>query len=114
MPGSLHQPRTTQGVPMPTRSFQMTAENIMGAGCLADAMTVVQSRGFKHALIVTDAPLTALGVTEKIAALLRAREVQVTVFDGVQPNPTVTNVEAGLAALKTAGADCIISLGGGS
>ncbi len=34
---------------MPTRSFLMTAENIMGAGCLADAMTVVQSRGFKHA-----------------------------------------------------------------
>ena len=99
---------------MPTRSFQMTAENIMGAGCLADAMTVVQSRGFKHALIVTDAPLTTLGLTEKVASLLRKRDVAVSVFDGVQPNPTVSNVEAGLAALQKAGADCIISLGGGS
>jgi alcohol dehydrogenase len=99
---------------MATRSFVMTAENIMGAGCLADAMSLVQQRGFKHALIVTDAPLTALGVTEKIAALLRERDVQVSVFDGVQPNPTVGNVEAGLAVLKEKGADCIISLGGGS
>jgi alcohol dehydrogenase len=99
---------------MATRQFVMTAENIMGAGCLADAMTLVQSRGYKHALIVTDAPLTALGVTEKVAALLRERDVQVSVFDGVQPNPTVSNVEAGLDVLKTAGADCIISLGGGS
>ncbi len=99
---------------MPTRSFLMTAENIMGAGCLPDAMSVVQSRGFKHALIVTDAPLTALGVTETVAALLRERDVAVTVFDGVQPNPTVSNVEAGLAVLQQAGCDCVISLGGGS
>jgi len=99
---------------MPTRSFLMTAENIMGAGCLPDAMTVVQSRGFKHALIVTDAPLTALGVTEWVASLLRERDMAVSVFDGVQPNPTVANVEAGLAALQEVGADCIISLGGGS
>ena len=99
---------------MPTRQFLMTAENIMGAGCLPDAMSLVQSRGYQHALIVTDAPLTALGVTEKVAALLRERNVAVTVFDGVQPNPTVSNVEAGLAAQQKAGADCIISLGGGS
>jgi alcohol dehydrogenase len=99
---------------MPTRSFLMTAENIMGAGCLPDAMTVVQSRGFKHALIVTDAPLTALGVTERVASLLRERDMAVSVFDGVQPNPTVANVDAGLAVLQKVGADCIISLGGGS
>lgn len=99
---------------MPTRSFLMTAENIMGAGCLPDAMTVAQSRGFKHALIVTDAPLTALGVTERVASLLRERDMAVSVFDGVQPNPTVANVDAGLAVLQKVGADCIISLGGGS
>lgn len=99
---------------MATRSFVMTAENFMGAGCLPDAMTVLQTRGFKSALIVTDAPLAKLGVSEKVAALLRERGLAVAVFDGVQPNPTVSNVEAGLAALKTANADCIVSLGGGS
>lgn len=99
---------------MTTRSFVMTAENIMGAGCLPDAMTVLQARGFKRALIVTDAPLTQLGVTDKVAALLRERGLEVAVFDGVQPNPTVANVEAGLAVLKAARSDCLVSLGGGS
>jgi len=99
---------------MATRSFVMTAENIMGAGCLPDAMTVLQTRGFKRALIVTDAPLTQLGVSEKVAALLRERGLEVAVFDGVQPNPTVSNVDAGLAVLKSFGADCLVSLGGGS
>lgn len=99
---------------MATRSFMMTAENIMGAGCLPDAMTVLQTRGFKRALIVTDAPLTQLGVTEKVAALLRERGLEVAVFDGVQPNPTVSNVEAGLAVLKASNSDCLVSLGGGS
>ncbi|MEY4562367.1 MAG: hypothetical protein RLZZ618_1644, partial [Pseudomonadota bacterium] len=99
---------------MATRSFVMTAENIMGAGCLPDAMTIIKQRGYKHVLIVTDAPLTAMGVTEKVSALLREREIEVSVFDGVQPNPTVSNVEAGLAVLKEKGADCIVSVGGGS
>lgn len=99
---------------MATRSFVMTAENIMGAGCLPDAMSVLQTRGFKRALIVTDAPLTALGVTEKVAALLRERGLDVAVFDGVQPNPTVSNVEAGLAVLKASQSDCLVSVGGGS
>jgi alcohol dehydrogenase len=99
---------------MPTRQFLMTPENMMGSGCLPDAMSLVQARGYRHALIVTDAPLTALGVTEKVGSLLRERGVAVTVFDGVQPNPTVSNVNAGLVALHRAAADCIISLGGGS
>lgn len=99
---------------MPTRSFLMTPENIMGAGCLASAMDIVQSRGFKQALIVTDAPLTALGLTGKVSGLLRERGVNVSVFDGVQPNPTVSNAEAGLAVLQKANGDCVISLGGGS
>lgn len=99
---------------MATRSFVMTAENFMGTGCLPDAMSALQARGFQRALIVTDAPLTQLGVTETIAALLRERGMRVSVFDGVQPNPTVANVEAGLAALEAAEADCILSVGGGS
>jgi alcohol dehydrogenase len=99
---------------MATRSFVMTAENFMGSGCLPDAMSALQARGLQRALIVTDAPLTQLGVTETIAALLRERGLTVSVFDGVQPNPTVSNVEAGLAALEAAEADCILSVGGGS
>ncbi|MGL4712487.1 MAG: iron-containing alcohol dehydrogenase, partial [Shewanella sp.] len=40
--------------------------------------------------------------------------ITATIYDGVQPNPTVTNVEAGLALLKANKCDFVISLGGGS
>ncbi len=36
------------------------------------------------------------------------------VFDETKPNPTTSNVEAGLAMIKANGCDCVISLGGGS
>lgn len=42
------------------------------------------------------------------------RGVESVVFDGTQPNPTIGNVEAGLALLKDNQCDFVISLGGGS
>ncbi|MDK7178405.1 iron-containing alcohol dehydrogenase, partial [Micrococcus luteus] len=45
---------------------------------------------------------------------LKAKGVESDIFDEVQPNPTVKNVNDGLAKLKAAGADCVVSLGGGS
>lgn len=40
--------------------------------------------------------------------------IKTTVFTDVQPNPTISNVDAGLAKLKEAKCDCVISLVGGS
>lgn len=50
----------------------------------------------------------------KLQKKLGKNGITATIFDGVQPNPTVTNVEAGLALLKTNNCDFVISLGGGS
>ena len=36
------------------------------------------------------------------------------IYDGIKPNPTIENVTAGVAACKTAGADVIVAVGGGS
>lgn len=36
------------------------------------------------------------------------------IFDDVKPNPTVSNVKAGIEACKKAGADFIVAIGGGS
>ena len=94
--------------------FFMPSRNIIGAGALAMACDKIASFGFKHALIVTDAALEQLGVAQTVAEHIRARGLQVSVFAGVQPNPTVANVNAGLAQLQQVGADVVISLGGGS
>jgi len=99
---------------MPAQLFLMTPENHMGSGCLGPALDSVKARGLQRALIVTDASLVALGLAEQVAVSLRERGIAATVFGGVQPNPTVGNVEAGLLALKSTGCDCVVSLGGGS
>ena len=94
--------------------FFMPANNLLGAGALADAVAQMAAAGFKKAFIVTDKPLNELGYARDLAAQLAAVGIDSVVFDDVRPNPTVGNVNAGLVILQTAGADCVVSLGGGS
>ncbi|MDO8252854.1 MAG: L-threonine dehydrogenase [Rhodoferax sp.] len=99
---------------MMSTTFFMPSVNIMGAGCLQEAVLAIRDHGFRKALIVTDTVLSKLGVAARIQSLLAAQEIQSVVFDGTQPNPTVANVRAGLAQLKEHQCDFVISLGGGS
>lgn len=84
----------------------------MGAGCLSDAVQVIRQKGFKKALIVTDKPLKELGVAGRVLSLLQGAGMDGVIYDGVKPNPTTANVEAGLALLKGDQCDFVISLGG--
>lgn len=95
-------------------TFFMPSVNIMGTGCLQEAILAIRSHGFRKALIVTDKVLNKLGVAANIQSQLAARDIQSVVFDGTQPNPTVANVRDGLAHLKLHQCDVVISLGGGS
>jgi alcohol dehydrogenase len=97
-----------------SNTFYIPAVNIMGENALNDAVQQIENYGFKQALIVTDPGMTKLGVTGELEALLQEHNVQSSLFDGVQPNPTVENVNAGLDVLHTNKCDCVISLGGGS
>ena len=94
--------------------FFIPAVNVLGQGAVDEAITDIQSLGFKHALIVTDKPLVDIGLVGIVAEKLGKANIVSTVFAGVQPNPTVGNVEAGLSLLKTHQCDFVISLGGGS
>ncbi len=99
---------------MTTSTFFIPSENVMGAGCLSDAVQVIRQKGFKKALIVTDKPLKDLGVAGRVLSLLQGAGMDGVIYDGVKPNPTTANVEAGLALLKGDQCDFVISLGGGS
>lgn len=95
-------------------TFFIPSVNILGQGGVNQAIKNICALGFKRALIVTDKPLVSIGLVEKVASKLTENGVIVFLFDGVQPNPTVGNVEAGLAILMANKCDFIISLGGGS
>lgn len=95
-------------------AFYIPAVNLMGEGSLQEAARQIQAQGFKRALIVTDSVLNKIGVVATVQALLNEHQVFSAVYDGVQPNPTVKNVDEGLNLLKSNDCDCIVSLGGGS
>ncbi|EOA6594469.1 L-threonine dehydrogenase [Vibrio vulnificus] len=95
-------------------AFFIPTVNLMGAGCLKDAADSIKAQGFTKGLIVTDKILNQIGVVKQVQDLLSERNIEAVVFDGTQPNPTIGNVNAGLALLKQNECDFVISLGGGS
>lgn len=94
--------------------FFIPSINVIGENALADALVYLKGYGFKKALIVSDQGLNQMGVVATIAQLIQDAGVETVIFDGAQPNPTVDNVNDGLALLQSHQCDCIISLGGGS
>ncbi|MGK3121110.1 L-threonine dehydrogenase [Pseudomonas corrugata] len=95
-------------------TFFIPAVNVMGLGCLDEAMTAIRNYGFRKALIVTDTGLAKAGVAGKVADLLAQQDIESVIFDGAKPNPSIANVENGLGLLKESRCDFVVSLGGGS
>jgi alcohol dehydrogenase len=65
-------------------------------------------------LIVTDAMLVKIGLLDRIKAKLDEVGVSYVIFDGVEPDPTFDQVEAGLAMLKEHCCEAVLAIGGGS
>ena len=85
-----------------------------GAGAIAEVAAEAKSRGFKKALICTGPTLLRHGVTAKVTDILDRNDLSYELFSDIKANPTIENVQAGVAAFKAAGADYIIAIGGGS
>ncbi|MFR1315704.1 MAG: L-threonine dehydrogenase [Clostridium perfringens] len=94
--------------------FFMPSISLMGADCLKDAGEQVAELGFKKALIVTDKVLGQIGIVKKVTDVLDNKSIEYAIYDETKPNPTVKNVNDGLALLKEKECDFVISLGGGS
>ena len=94
--------------------FILNEVSYFGPGARKELPTVIASRGWKKALVVTDKGLMKFGVAKMVLDVLDEANIAYEVFDDVKPNPTVSNVTAGIEACKNAGADFIIAIGGGS
>ena len=108
-----HSPSTTSQV-QPEKSIIMPQINLLGHGSLDKASRRIGTMGFRKGLIVTDAMLTKIGLVDNVIRVLEQSNVVTTVYDGVQPNPTTSNVQEGLSVLNQQQCDFVISLGGGS
>ena len=84
------------------------------AGAIAEIVTEAKSHGFKKAFVCSDADLIKFGITKKVTDLLEQNGLAYEIFSDIKPNPTIENVQSGVAAFKAAEADYIITIGGGS
>ncbi|MBR6726771.1 MAG: iron-containing alcohol dehydrogenase, partial [Clostridia bacterium] len=94
--------------------FVLNETSYHGAGAISVVPQEIKNRGFKKAFVTSDPDLIKFGVTSKVTDLLDAAGVAYTVYSDIKPNPTIENVQNGVAAFKAAGADCIVAIGGGS
>ena len=85
-----------------------------GKGAIENVVPELTARGYKKAFVCTDADLVKFGVSKKVTDLLDAAGFPYVVFSDIKPNPTIENVQSGVEAFKQSGADCIITIGGGS
>jgi len=85
-----------------------------GAGCRRELVGEIARRGYKRVFVVTDKDLVKFGVVKFVTDELDKASVDYTVFDDIKANPTIKNVQDGLSAFNSFGADVIVAIGGGS
>ncbi len=87
---------------------------IKGAGAVKELPGVVKQLGYNNVLVVTDKGLMNLHLLDSLFDGLKDNEVAYVVYDGVQPNPTINNVEEARSLYIGNGCQAIIAFGGGS
>lgn len=85
-----------------------------GKGAIQEVAAEVKKRGIRKALVVTDKDLIKFEVATKVIDVLKQAGLDYEIFDGIVPNPTVEDVQAGVRAAKKATADYFVAIGGGS
>ena len=85
-----------------------------GHGAIENIVPELTARGYKKAFVCSDPDLIKFGVTKKVTDLLDAAGFAYSVYSEIKPNPTIKNVQDGVAAFQAAEADCIVTIGGGS
>ena len=85
-----------------------------GAGAIAEIANEAKTRAFKKAFVCSDPDLIKFGVTKKVTDVLDNAGLAYEIYSNMKPNPTIENVQTGVAAFKKSGADYLIAIGGGS
>lgn len=88
----------------------------VGFDSLSRIGDLIKSLGGTKPLVVMDAFLAfpQIGLDRKVIDILAGSGITAAIYSGIVSEPTSHNVVEGVATATSAGADCIIALGGGS
>jgi len=85
---------------------------LFGCGKKDEISAVAKGEGLTRGFLVCDTFLAENGVAKALCDA--SNGTLIGMFHDIQPNPTVTSVDACAAEIRKAGADFIVALGGGS
>ncbi len=94
--------------------FVLNETSYHGAGAISAIASEAKARGFCKAFVCSDPDLVKFHVTDKVLQVLEDSGLPYELYSDIKPNPTIENVQTGVAAFETSGADYIIAIGGGS
>ncbi len=94
--------------------FILNETSFFGPGARKELPEAIRRIGKSKVLIVTDKGLLQFGVAKMVTDVLDQAGISYEIFSEVKPNPTVSNVKAGIDAFKNAQADILVAIGGGS
>lgn len=94
--------------------FVLNETSYHGAGAIQEIAGEAKGRGFQKAFVCSDPDLVKFGVTKKVLDVLDQAGLAYEVYSDIKPNPTIENVQTGVAAYKKSGADYLVAIGGGS
>lgn len=87
---------------------------LVGRASAVELCRMIVRFGHRHVFLVTDEMLVKLDFVTRLKGELEARDIEVTVFDKVQPDPAFETVDEGAALLREKGCDAVLAIGGGS
>lgn len=94
--------------------FVLNETSYHGAGAISAIADEAKGRGFRKAFVCSDPDLIKFGVTKKVLDVLDDAGLDYELYSNIKPNPTIENVQTGVASFKASGADYIVAIGGGS
>ena len=94
--------------------FTLNETSYHGAGAISAIPEEITKRGFKKVFVATDPDLIKFGVAKKVTDILDNAGIEYGIYSDIKANPTIENVQNGVAAFKEMAADCIVAIGGGS
>ena len=99
-----------------TQSFQLVAmpRVVFGTGTIAQVGEMAAQLGSRALLVTGRGSLRRSGWLDRIVSDLVQHSVVVTLFEGVEPEPSLGTVERGREMLREADRDLVVAVGGGS
>lgn len=89
-------------------------ELLVGENKILELPSLIKKQGLSKVLVVTSKELIDLGLLNGLFAQMKTDALEYVIYDGTIPNPTIDNIEEGLALYKENNCQGIIAFGGGS